>query len=167
MKIIALIIVILIGIISLADSTDEEELKKKSPIFPLTPEIGIELSLCHEHDKAMIHVIPIPLATNRNEGWFTTTNKTIKLSDLSMLPDGTNRLDIQTICRGKTSEVTSILFDLQRPPPAPVISLVWNEGTNKPIYPPAVPGMVLPLPNGSINPPTKPLIHVPLRVQPL
>lgn len=122
--------------------------------FPkgITEEIGLVLEHCHSDDSATIHVTPIPKNQQRVEGTFTTTNTLLTLRDLSMLPDGLNRLDIRTVCRGLTSAPSTMVIDLQRPPPKPRIGRrMLSAATNQVSAPPIPPGIFLALPGGATN----------------
>lgn len=86
-----------------------------SNIGNISPDSGIAISHCHPGHFVSIHVY------GQTEGWFKTTNDFLTLKDLSMIPDGTNLFEIRSICRGMTSEVSVVQFNLQRPPPKPRI----------------------------------------------
>lgn len=153
---IALVILLVLAAIAFADETEEE------PI-PVTMEEGFSLTHCHPGDAAQIKVIPIPMNAVRVRGWFTTTNSILTLKDLSMLPSGLNRLEVQSICRGMTGEVTSVVIDLQRPPPPPKVARarvikpsavpIRTGPPEWPPLPPMPPGMaqMMPLPNAETN----------------
>lgn len=117
------------------------------PVRPLTDADGIEVTRCHPGDEVQVHVVPVPLAFNRVEGWFSVTNEVLTLRSLSMLPDGTNRLEIATVCRGQTSEVRVVMIDIRRRPRMPEIRV--RSLTQDVIFPPMPIGMVMPLPRGT------------------
>lgn len=103
---------------------------------------AIEIKHCHDGDAAAIHVI------GKTEGWFKTTNSVLALKDLSMIPDGTNTFEIQSLCEGRTGAVRVVSFNLKRPPPAPKVlrrSLVRFDSPP----PPIPPGLVMALPGGT------------------
>lgn len=131
--------------------------------MPVTSEAGFSISHCHPGDYANIHVIPIPINEVRHGGRFSTTNAILTLKDLSMLPSGLNRLEVQSVCRGMTGEVTSVVIDIQRPPPPPKIQRavllkpsavpIRSGPPEWPPLPPMPPGMAaaMPLPNAETN----------------
>lgn len=119
---------------------------------PITADIGIAIEHCHPGDRALIHVEPLHPSPKAVEGWFQTTNALLTLRNLTMVPDGTNIMEIRTVCRGMTSEVSTVMFEIRRTPPAPRVSL--RNANPKPIPIP-------PLPNGA----AMPLPSVPLRNQ--
>ncbi len=143
--------VILICLISLALAAVAIASEMEDDPKPVTAQIGISLKHCHPGDKAVIHVVPIPKNSHRKEGWFTTTNSVLLLDDLSMIPEGVVRFDIQSVCRGMTSQVRVAYFDLQRPPPPPVVDLVIIDDGPIPPLPPGVVMTNMPLPDASID----------------
>lgn len=124
----------------------------------ITKDAALSIQHCHAGDKAVIHVVPIPINARRAEGWMITTNAVLGLPELSMLPEGLIRLEIQTVCRGLTGEVGRVVIDLRRPPPPPAVSRV---GVQKPSAvplrfgavpaPPLPPGLALALPGAETN----------------
>jgi hypothetical protein len=156
MRIAILVVLAVLAMVAAADDVEEEPRE-------VTDKIGVTLESCHPGvDEVLVHVIPIPENATRLSGWFKTTNTVLFLKDLSMLPSGLNRLEVQSICRGLTGEVQSAVIDLKRPPPRPKIgsrrapahtnSLVPVRLTHPPIpLPPIPPGMVMPLPNAETN----------------
>lgn len=161
MKAIALVVLAILALYAAADETEEEP-------KPVSKDVGLQINHCHPGDSAFITVIPIPENDVRCGGMFNTTNTILTLDDLSMLPSGLNRLQIRSVCRGLTGEVSSVVIDLQRPPPPPKLSIRkvrrvapaspvptrFNTTSNtSPPMPPLPPGMagMLPLPGGATN----------------
>lgn len=159
MRALILIILAILAIAATADETEED-------VKVIKGDIGIDISKCHPGHETLVHVIPIPINDRRAEGWFKTTNSVLSLRDLSMLPDGLNRIEFQNVCRGSTGELSSAVFDLQRPPPPPkvVVKLIRPKRTNssvplrfsapsQPMMPPMPPGMAqhMPLPDAETN----------------
>jgi hypothetical protein len=140
------------------------------PVRPVSNSVGLSINHCHPGDRAVIHVIPIPENDVRLGGWFSTTNDVLKMDELSMLPSGLNRLEVWPVCRGLTGEVSHVVIDLQRPPPAIKFGTVRVNkpaSTNSPVplrmaaktarewppMPPLPPGMagMMPLPDAETN----------------
>lgn len=88
-----------------------------------------ELDKCHKDDTAMVFIEPMFPATNRVGGSFKTKKDVLTYGDLSMSPDGTNRIFVQIFCAGKTSSISGMVFIYARKseqqekpePPAPKI----------------------------------------------
>lgn len=156
-----LAVLVVMAVISAADETEEEP-------KPVSADLGLRIYHCHPGDRAVIHVMPIPENDARVQGWFSTTNEVLSLWDLSMLPSGLNRLEVQPVCRGLTGEVRTVVIDLQRPPPpvkiesvrirrpkapSPVPTRMTHETNEAPQFPPIPPGMagLLPLPDAATN----------------
>lgn len=99
---------------------------------------GVGIETCHEHDRALVEGIP----QHGVGGMFVTTNRTLFLRDLSMLPSGTNLLRVRTICQGTTGAVSEVRIVIRRPVAAPSVFRVDLADV-----PPMPPGMVMPLPN--------------------
>lgn len=91
----------------------------------LTATNGIEIAHCHAGDPARIHVVPVHPETNRVGGWWTTTNCVIRLRDLSMIPNGTNVMEIRTLCNLSTSQPVFVRFIILRTPKPPRVAL-WT-----------------------------------------
>lgn len=157
MKVIILLVLVALAAVAGADDTEEDP-------TPVTKDAGLRLTHCHPGDVAWIHVIPLPENENRRGGWFQTTNTVLTLGDCSMLPEGLNRLEVRSICRGMTGEVSTAVIDVQRPPPPPKLgrAKIRRAHTNsvpvrfasapeRPPFPPTPPGMVMPLPDGATN----------------
>lgn len=160
MNVVVLVILSLLALCAAADETEDP--------MPVSKEAVLAITRCHPGDPVLIHVTPIPENAARLQGWFTTTNDMLNLRDLSMLPSGLNRLDLRTVCRGLTGEVSSVVIDLQRPPPPPKVSsrrvrkvpapspvpTRFSTASNgPPPFPPIPPGMagMLPLPGSPTN----------------
>lgn len=111
-------------------------------IGPITETDGIDIRHCHADDRAAIEVQPVHPSPNRVGGWFTTTNQTLFLRDLSMIPSGTNIMRVRTVCRGSTGEVSEVRFVINRAVPAPRIGIVRLPPTL-----PLPPGFVPALPS--------------------
>lgn len=142
MRLVILVILVAIAIVCAADETDDEAPKL------VTGDIGIEFEMCHPGDEVTIHVVPIPQNEHRREGWFKTSHALLTLGDLTMLPDGTNKFEVRTICRGQTSEVSVAFYNLQRPPPKPKIRRRSLTKTNLVLqFPPMPPGLIPALPD--------------------
>lgn len=112
-------------------------------IGPITETEGIGIRHCHADDRAVIEVQPVHPSPNRVGGWFTTTNHTLFLRDLSMIPNGTNIMRVRTICGGATGEVSEVQFVIHRAVPAPMVGLVRTFSPSVPLPPglvPALPG---------------------------
>lgn len=155
-----LLILSLLAICAAADETDDEP-------KPVSADVGLQIKHCHPGDSALVTVTPIPENDNRRGGFFVTTNNLLVLRDLSMLPSGLNRLQIQSICRGMTGEVANVVVDLRRPPPPPKLELMElvkvrrvrpgspvplrSSVTNKVPSPPLPPGLVMALPDAETN----------------
>lgn len=107
----------------------------------LTDTNGLTIHACHDDDAVMVEVQP--LNPNRVGGIFLTTNRVLRLRDLSMLPSGTNLLKMRTICAGSTSDVREATVVLRRPVPMPRIGVMTDA------LPPMPPGFVMPLPNST------------------
>lgn len=107
----------------------------------LTDSNGLSIHACHADDSVMVEVAPVN--TNRLGGLFVTTNRVLRLRDLSMIPSGTNVFKMRTICAGSTGDVREVTVVLRRPPPMPNVWLVVDA------LPPLPPGMILPLPNAT------------------
>ena len=129
----------------------------------LTDFEGIAIKHCHPGDEAIIEVQPVDMKREgdgpgplRVGGFFSTTNRLITMREpaMTMVPTGTNRAYIRTVCSGATSEVTEILFTIRRTLPAPAVSRRSTmPGPVKP--PPAPAGLIakvsMPLPGPSTN----------------
>lgn len=124
---------------TVATSVWETALKLKSTTVTniISPDSGLRIYKCHDGDEALIHIHPLTNKTNLG-GSFRHTREFLSLDDLSMAPSGVNKLDIQTICAGATSEVRSVTVNIIRPIPAPIVK---PARANLPaIPPPPTPG---------------------------
>lgn len=148
-----LVILAVLAVCAAADETEEE------PV-PISEVSGLEIISFCPGDEALVRVIPIPTNAARVGGLLITTNSVLTLNELSMLPPGLNRLEIQTIRNGLTGAVTSVVVDIQIPPPAPmVVPRLLNVRKSGPLklagesppLPPMPPSFVPPLPNASTN----------------
>lgn len=104
-------------------------------IGPITDTEGIGIRHCHADDRALIEVQPAHPSPNRVGGWLTTTNHTLFLRDLTMIPSGTNIMRVRTICGGATSEVSEVQFVIHRVVPAPKVGLVRTFSPALPLPP--------------------------------
>lgn len=135
---------VLLGLILL---TGLPLLAAEDKIGTISKDIGLQIDYCHPGDVAIVKLTPLDPAFAMSSGWFTTTNAIVCWQDLSMMPEGTNRMEIRTICRGATSEVRVVTFKLERPPSAPKVRyLRLIVGAPTP-GPPVPPGMIVALPD--------------------
>lgn len=111
----------------------------------ITENDGIEIHRCHEGDKVLIEVVHVSPKTNEVNGWFETDKPALYLSDLSMIPNGTNIFQVRTLCSGGTSEVAEVSFVIRRPIPKPIFA----KAQRFPPGPPSPPGLTLPMPGGT------------------
>lgn len=111
----------------------------------ITDKDGIEIHRCHTNDTAFIEVIHVTSKTNHLHGWFETDKPALYLSDLSMIPTGTNIFRVRTLCSGSTSEVSQVKFVIRRAIPKPTL----GKAERFPILPPMPPGFTGPLPSGT------------------
>lgn len=111
----------------------------------ITDREGIEIHKCHPGDVSLIEVTTQNSREERRSGYFTTTNGTIFLTDMSMIPTGTNIFRIRTLCSGSTSEVKAVRFVIRRPIPTPEVAKVDRF----PVMPPMPPGANMPLPDAT------------------
>lgn len=111
----------------------------------ITQTEGIEIHRCHDGDMVLIEVIHVSTKTNHAIGWFETTTPPLYLSDLSMIPNGTNIFRVRIVCAGSTSEVSEVQFVIRRPIPKPDFS----KAERFPQMPPMLPGMIMSLPGGT------------------
>lgn len=114
----------------------------------ITDRDGIEIHKCHTNDLALIDVIHVSPKTNALHGWFETDKPALYLSDLSMIPTGTNIFRVRTLCSGSTSEVAEVTFVIRRPVPKPT----FDKIDRFPPPPPMPPGFsAQPLPGATTN----------------
>lgn len=115
---------------------------------PITPDAGIAIEKCHPGDRALVHVEPLYPSAQAVEGWFETTNAMLTLRDLTMVSAGTNLMEFRTVCRGMTSDVVTVMFEIRRAPTAPRISR-RRAHPMAPQPPPLPAGMAPALPGGT------------------
>jgi hypothetical protein len=110
-------------------------------IGPLTAMEGIAIRHCHAGDEALVEFV--------GHGQFETTNALLTLQHpaMTMLTNGAYVANIRTVCRGATSEVSSVKFVISRPPVAPIVKR--GRVATTPPLPPLPPALVMPLPNST------------------
>jgi len=123
-------------------------------VLVISTNSAISIARDHPGDLFVLHFVPIPMNESRVGGWMITTNSVLKFSDLSMVPDGLVRLEVQTVSRGMTSEVSSAVYDVRRAPRKPRLGRIFSgTPTNQPPSPPLPPGLasLMPLPGAETN----------------
>lgn len=113
----------------------------------VTEDAGIGIVKCHAEDHALVEIVPLDPAPHRVGGFFTTTNRLLVMSDLTMTPTGTNLAKIQMVCSGSTSPVKTVQFTIRRPIPPPRVKRA-HKIVDDGITPPVPGGMAIPLPGG-------------------
>lgn len=114
--------------------------------IPIDADSSLVLHHCHLGDVAIVTVEPVNPGPSRVGGQFSTTNTTLTLKALSMLPPGPNVLRIQTVCAGVTSAQPAVVtINVVRPVPTPRVTRLARFDVPMPPMPggPAFP-MALP-----------------------